>query len=1133
MTRHFRTFLCSLLTCWLTATAAAAKMSDGGRYYLRNDYYGLVLGVGDEPAVARLTDAAGADASAACIVVAEATAAKGVWRLRNEQTGFYLKAADAERGVVEWSEERGMGLDGLWSLDTRLGGVVCSMKAPTRRLGCDWTEADVIPVRYDLQASGRARWSVFPALDEGYEASLRAARTDVFTNAQGRPERDFWQIGSTVRVYDFADIHLVGDVPFTAEGQLEVMSPAAWVVLEHVSPSEVIADYLPHIRFMGRPSVNGVNVRVAVWLDGAVVMPFTLGGAAMTGYCDTGRGGTSFSLTCRNHADLGANGNAMRSFVLRRGYMATLSTEADGGGYSRVFVADHSDLVIDLLPEALDRRVTSVNIRPWQYVGKRGWCSTEDEETMLRQAQRLHAGWFYTWAADRSSTPDAEYVPMLPHLDSELAGDADDWRTATCLLGLNEPDHPVRHNASVCGCGGVISPQQAAELLPQLTADGLRIGSPAPTDLNWLYNYVRLCDQQASRCDFVALHAYWGPNEANGPEAWYRVLREIYDTTHRPIWITEWAYGGAQTSEPWPADPDARLEKNRAAVMEIQEMLERCPFVERYSYYQWQTASRRLVGDDGVLTPAGRVYRDCQTDFAFRADMQCVPRWERPAPQKAELNCVLDEEVEGQPNTLTFVMTNPNGDCTDTYVLRRIADDGTVSTLLSVDDRSLFDQPTFSLTLPLSDFDPETDSYCIESTTLFGDDVSSDEVELAYVQNGKILVHDSDDIAGWTCLRSADKGATRDPDGNTSLEAWSADPDGMYFDYYQELDHLRPGIYRLSALCFNSTDGVDDATVNGAVGLYAQAEGVEYFSPVTDDTDLDPNQATTIDQILVGDGQLRIGIKNIAPMTARRAGADNFRLQYLGPAADVLEMSEAAFLHVQRNRHDELLCSFFTPSTTEWLNASMLIANPQCTRHDMYGWEYQNLNPMTRQGWNGSATNPYWDRWQSGALHSHLSQVIPYPPAGRYRLCACMRAKAGIPFRLTATVVSGDRATDYSAEGLGTGEQTDPESTYRYGWQRLYTHSFRVQQGDQIIVTASADADATAWWSVDHFILYCLPDEIVYDNIEEVQSAKYEVQKTDDKVFDQQGRLVGHRTPDVEQMPKGLYIRNGKKFLIQ
>lgn len=129
--------------------------------------------------------------------------------------------------------------------------------------------------------------------------------------------------------------------------------------------------------------------------------------------------------------------------------------------------------------------------------------------------------------------------------------------------------------------------------------------------------------------------------------------------------------------------------------------------------------------------------------------------------------------------------------------------------------------------------------------------------------------------------------------------------------------------------------------------------------------------------------------------------------------------------------------------------------------------------------------------------------------------------------------MSGDRATDYSAEGLGTGEQTDPESTYKYGWQRLYTHSFRVQQGDQIIVTASADADATAWWSVDHFILYCLPDEIVYDNIEEVQSAKYEVQKTDDKVFDLQGRLVGHRTPDVGQMPKGLYIRNGKKFLIQ
>lgn len=1103
----------------------AATISHGGEYYIMSDYYGKVLGPGNDASTPRLSEVGTLGDPIAYIVVAEASGTEGWWLLRNKQTGRYLKASTENTWSLVWAETKGTGNEYLWQLDVRFGSRITSKKSTGNRLGCDWTEDETVPVYYDKPTSSRARWSVFPALEEGFEASLLRAETDEFTNAQGRREKDYWQIADTVTTDQTIDIHLTGDVPFaSSNSRLLLSNTDAWVIFDHVSPSTVISTYLRNIRYNNRQSVNGTNVRVAIWLDGAAVIPCRSTDFVFTGYTETGLAGDEVNLRSRNTTTLAKNSNSIRSFVLKRGYMATLASGENGSGYSRVYVADHSDIVVDALPEQLDRRISSVNIRPWQYVGKKGWCSTKETEDITDQMSRLHAGWFYTWSADRETTADAEYVPIRQHIYWPSLSQINGLTASTHVLGFNEPEHSEQHSSDKCSCGGAIDSWKATTYTPDLQESGMRIGSPSPTDAKWLYEYIGHCDDMTYRCDFVAIHAYWGPNEANGASAWYDQLKTIYDKTHRPIWITEWAYGASWTTESWPSGYNDQLEKNRAAIMEIQDMLERCPFVERYSYYQWDTSSRRFINDDGWMTPAGRVYRDTQSNFAYDASMQYIPHWWRPSTKQTTLSGTIDTEQ----HSITFTMTNPNGDCTDTFVLQCISADGSVKDLYEVTDRSLLENGSLSYTLSLDEVNRETDFFRISSTTLFGGDASSNEFSMAYVKNGRIITSSKSSVDGWTCLRSAANGYTKDSSGNTYLEVWNATPGVMNFDYYQDITDLPAGIYRLSALCFNSTDGVADASVNGSVGLYAQAEGVEYFEPVTTDARIDDVNETTIEHILVRGGTLRIGIKNIAPMTARWAGGDNFVLQYVGSEETVLGSDADSFLNEVASCHDNIVKGFFTELEDGEYDARVLIVNPDCARSDTFGWEASNIEAQSTQPYDTDTSNAYWDKWQSGSLHSSLTQTLRYLPAGDYVLSAMMRAKTDMSFTLSAIHSQDGTDTDYSVAGTGVGDQTQSGSPYKNGWLKLQLPTISIARGAQLTVKASIDASITGWWSVDHFQLLWTPAaDPVVDGITEMNAAPSS-QTQSDVIYDLQGRRLVNGP-----LSAGIYLINGQKVFIK
>lgn len=777
----------------LSVLTAHATIVDGGEYYIMSDYYQMVLGVGDDVSKPRLTAAGTNSDEATYVVVAEASGTAGWWLLRNKATGRYLKASTQDTWSLSWNETKGTGNEFLWQLDTRFGSRITSKKSTDKRLGCDWTEAESVPVYYDKLASSRSRWSVFPAVAEGYEASLLRAETEVFTNAQGRQEKDFWQVASEVEIDEAIDVHLVGDVPFTTTGLLNLTNTSAWVIFDHVKPSKVISTYLRYLRLNGRTVTNGSNVRVAIWLNGAVVIPCRSNETAFTGYTEVGLGGTEVTLRSRNVESLGTRSNIIRSFVLKRGYMATLASGEKGSGYSRVYVADHADVVVDALPEQLDRRITSINIRPWQYVGKKGWCSTQKSEAIADQMDRLNATWFYTWSADRETTTDHEYVPIRQHIYWPSLDQINGLTASTHVLSFNEPEHAEQHTSSRCDCGGTIDSWKATTYTPDLQESGMRIGSPAPTDMNWLYEYIGHCDDMTYRCDFVAIHAYWGPNEADGYSAWYNKLKEIYEKTKRPIWITEWAYGASWTSESWPSGYSDQLEKNRAAIMDIVDMLERCVYVERYSYYQWDTSSRRFINDDGWMTPAGRVYRDIQTDFAYRADMQKIPHWWKPSPKTS----TLDFTINPGSQFVAFTLGNPNTDCTDEYVFERIKADGTVEEVANkTETRSELENNTFTVRIRRDQLDRQTDKFRIRSTTVFGVDTSTDDMPIGFLRNTDA----NDGTNHWTVNTLTTK----------SGEAWDGNANNVYWDQWksngltsfmsQDLYAVEDGTYDISAL---------------------------------------------------------------------------------------------------------------------------------------------------------------------------------------------------------------------------------------------------------------------------------------------------------------------------------------------
>ena len=424
-------------------------------------------------------------------------------------------------------------------------------------------------------------------------------------------------INYTVTMNGESELHLTGENPIEG-ATINIVGEDAWLFIHGERPSYLTAR-LSQITINGSVAVDDVNVRIHQYEMGVVLIPHDDDYAGATLFADANLSGDSLNI--KHHTiytdvdDLGSMNNALSSFVLRKGYMMTIAQQTNGSGYSKNYVADTEDIIVNQIDEALDNEVSFVRVVRWNWATKKGINNVTTGEL-------VQASWFYNWGSKSESSDDMEFVPMKWNGGNVNETNFITKKNITHQLAFNEPSHDEQSNMTV---------DDALREYPKLLATGLRAGSPNIADNGkpWLYEFMEKADELNYRIDFVGVHWYKGCQTA---QQFYTWLKDVYDQTGRPIWITEFNNGADWTAENCIPTYEEQAEKMASFL----EMFDTTSFIERYCIYNWGKETRKLApnnGEDGTLYLSGEVYRDQASPFAYNEDMYYTPIYvEIPAP---------------------------------------------------------------------------------------------------------------------------------------------------------------------------------------------------------------------------------------------------------------------------------------------------------------------------------------------------------------------------------------------------------------------------------------------------------------------------------------------------------------------
>ncbi len=1108
-----RTLLLLLLP-WLTLTTLQAALTPDREYYLWLNIYEKLIGdnaTASAPALSAFGVSSDADSY---VFIAEDAGKSGYVLLRQKSSGKYLAASGSNSYSVVFESERSTADRYCWQTDEGLYVSIINKKSG-KRLGIDGAQKnkDYVAFYYDKPKGSHAQFSVIPATGT-WDESRRAYVSPEYVNAQGVKEIDYCQLHALkINRSDSIDIHITANsIPITGSASsVNLGSDHTWLIFDNITPSDVSNNYLKYVTINGKKAVNGTNCRIAIYLNGAAVIP-TNGKRVMT-YSGTDGDG---NLNSGNNKTLSGKNNTMTAFKLQRGYMATLATDINGKGYSRVYVADHADLEVTL-PEALAKRVSSVNIKPWQYLSKKGWADTDG----ATKGSDLRASWYWSWSAGYESTMDMEYVPCRQH-KYWPSKDEVNSKTSSAAFSVNEPEHSEQHTSDKCNCGGTVDSWYCTTITPDFLEGGGRIGAPQPTDFSWMNDYFGHADDMAYRCDFAVTHAYWdisGRTESSYADWFVSHCKEAWNSTGRPLWITELEIGSS-----W-GEKVEDYDKYCKYLLVLLQKMEESDWIERYAIYDYDVYQCFMYYRDSnwkrtSLTPAGQVYRDHRSTFAYNSKYTKVPLWWAPSAKRPSLE-TTQNATTGKFN---FSVTNPNGDMTDELYVERLMADGTWQEVARVDSRSRFDNEKVNInTVTVEGASIENDQFRVTVKTLRGKVVSS---TAGFIANPEIEASSKTNVDGWTLTKEASAGYTKAESGDTYLEAWNGTAANMNFNYYQDLKDIPAGLYRLTANVFNCVNNEAGGQVNGAVGLYAASSQQFYFGPVTEDAQL-PNDAAnlndvapvTIENILVPeDGKLRIGVRNLGTMQARWAGADNFTLQRTG---DLPKDTERA-LYAADIALYELMPALMNIEVTDQRDATRFLVNPDCNNKSSYGWTTSNVDIKTdAESYDVTATNPYWNIWKGSAFNSSMSQKLTNLPAGTYTFSALLRGENTAS--MTLAITDGTKTEQQAFTGLGaTTTEGDP---YPNGWRLVTTAPIQITHGQEVTVSLKAQTSAAGWWSADHFQLTLTAPDPMTVGVDTPSITRTAQSST---YYDLFGRRVNGKA-----LKRGLYIVNGKKVLMK
>lgn len=521
------------------------------------------------------------------------------------------------------------------------------------------------------------------------------------------------------------------DTPFV-NSTVDLTHTDAWVFLENIRPDIFLSKHKNSVSVNGEQLVNGVNGRVAIYAHGTVVIPHNSSFKPLTVYTEEDFRGDSLQLELHTyHNSLDSFNNKIKSFKLKRGYMATLATNADGSDYSRVFIADKEDLQYSTMPDNLYSNVSFIRVFKHQWVTKKGWCGWNADEVTLSNVTC-----YYDWDAGGTTTSNYEYSPIRQNGGWPSWTTINNKQNVSHLLGFNEPDHTDQSNLSF---------DEMLEIWPGMLNSGLRLGSPAWANPYWtanssglLFDFIDACEEQNYRVDFIALHCYWG---GKTPINWYNDLKYVHDQTGRPLWITEWNNGANWTTESWPDDTDELTPDNAQKQLDdlkgILEVLDTAHFVERYFIYNWVEDRRAIILDD-TLTPAGEYYAASKSQIAYNSINDVVPGWNYSDPELSYRYLRLADAIR-------LEWENPNGDMCRTFTIEKSVNGGTYDEIYSGSDMSELYYIDY-----LDMESVGTNTYRINFENIEGDILTTNEVSFYltegsnFLQTGNFIVGDAD-----------------------------------------------------------------------------------------------------------------------------------------------------------------------------------------------------------------------------------------------------------------------------------------------------------------------------------------------------------------------------------------------------
>lgn len=481
------------------------------------------------------------------------------------------------------------------------------------------------------------------------------------------PVRTVSQVKSSVVISSSVDYHITSPTPFSASGSIDIRdTDHAVLIFDALRPSEALT-WLSYVKVDGTEAVSGTNCQVRIYGRGTIVYPYARNFRPLTVYDEEnlqGNSANTFNLSSNNgfmnNLTSGQMNNRIKSFSLKRGYMVTFAMRKGGYGYSRCFIADNEDLEVTL-PVWQQDRFSSYRLFKWNDVSKCGWGGTQVE-----CMSALNATWCYEWGAPDPQNIDWECVPQHHHEGWPAIDEVGRNGTSCHALGNNEPDNTADASEQYQ------TVEQVLANWPQMMATGKRLGTPAMAgNRAWLKEFCDSIDARGWRCDFCAVHLYFGGNEWD----WDWQVNDYYgQSNQRPIWITEMNTGAEWTDWWGGSDRSAnasnyQIQKDHFAP--VLDMLMNHDKVERIAPFNsfWSDKCRMFYNWDDAdpVTPIGHYYAELQSPLAYSGRYDKIPGAPRLyGPQEATLSY--------KPGTKTNVITwkDVNGEFnTDMWVERR------------------------------------------------------------------------------------------------------------------------------------------------------------------------------------------------------------------------------------------------------------------------------------------------------------------------------------------------------------------------------------------------------------------------------------------------------------------------------